>query len=153
MKRLYFIALFLLGLSTLLSAQSTIIEHLQEERPSEGVIKINASSEIKQLIGKRDSFLSLSDYIKISGHRVQIFSGSAARTARAEAFKRQELINEVFPEIPTYVTYTAPYWRLRVGDFRTQEEANQLRNKITKEIPSLNKEAYVVRDEVKIPAN
>ena len=152
MKRLHIITIFLFCLWAALSAQTTIMEHLQEERPDEGTIQINASPEINQLIGRKDLSLSFSDYIKISGHRIQFFSGND-RTAKAEALRRQALINEAFPETPTYVDYKAPYFRLRVGNFRTHEEAVLLRNQITKEIPSLKKESYIVKDEVQIPIN
>ncbi len=152
---------FLLSISILLSgifsvsAQSSIVDALEEAVPYEGIIKVNASYEINQLIGKKNEALLSGevDYVKTSGYRVQIFSGNEQRTSKAEAFKKESLINDAFSDVPTYVTYKAPYWRVRVGDFRTHEEAFLLMKQIGQDLPSLKKEMYIVKDEVKIPVN
>lgn len=130
--------------------QETIIESLQSTQPSEGAIEISAAPEINALIGRTVTGQSSTEYIKANGFRIQLYSGNTAKTSKEEAFRRQELINEEFPDVSTYVTYQAPYWRLRVGDFRTQEEAYLLMKQITKEMSTLKKESYVVKDEIKV---
>lgn len=57
-----------------------------------------------------------------NGYRVQIFMeiGNEA-IAHAEAMKKQ--FTEQFPELPVYLSYEQPYYRLRVGDFRNRVEA------------------------------
>ncbi len=135
-------------------AQSTIIDELQTDRFMAGTVRIEASPEINRLIGKKTNLSNVAgNFIKTNGHRVQIFSGNEPRVSKEEAYKKQELINETFPDIPTYVTYKAPYWRLRVGDFRSHEEAFLAMKQIVQEIPALKKESYVVKDEIKIPVN
>ena len=67
-------------------------------------------------------------------------------------FEVQE-IKELFPDIPTYVTYNAPFWKLRVGDFRSHEEAYQLMRQLMEAFPDYAKEMYIVKEEVKIPLN
>ena len=57
------------------------------------------------------------------GYRIQVFSDRNQRTAKSEALSRERNIKEAFPEMGTYITYDAPSWRLRVGDFRTRDEA------------------------------
>lgn len=135
---------------TPVKAQDTIIESLLESRPYEGEVSISASPGVNQLIGRKSSSDSAVEYQKSSGYRIQAYSSNAPKTSRAEAFRRQELVKEAFPDISTYVTYVAPYWRLRVGDFRSQEEATLFMKQFEQELPSLKKESYVVKDEIRI---
>lgn len=82
------------------------------------------------------------------GYRVQVFSDNNPRTAKAEAGSKQRVIAARFPQYQTYVRYTSPYWRLRVGDFRTEHEANAAAEELRKAFPAYSKEIRVVRDRV-----
>jgi hypothetical protein len=57
-------------------------------------------------------------------------------------------MNQAFPTYATYVAYASPYWRLRVGDFRSQYEAEKAAAEIRKAFPRYAKEVRVVRDRV-----
>lgn len=90
---------------------------------------------------------------RMAGYRVQVFSDNNPRTAKSEAGSKQRVINARFPQYQTYVRYTSPYWRLKVGDFRTQQEANAAAEELRKAFPAYSKEIRVVRDRVNISAN
>ena len=85
------------------------------------------------------------------GFKIQAFSGNNQRTSKNEANTKQRLIDEAFPEYETVVTFESPFWRLRVGNFRTRDEATHVLNEMKKTFPSFGKEMYIVIDEVKIP--
>lgn len=87
---------------------------------------------------------------RMAGYRVQVFSDNNARTAKNEARSKQRVISSRFPKYQTYVMYTSPYWRLKVGDFRTQQEANAAADELRRAFPSYSKEIRVVRDRVNI---
>ncbi len=87
---------------------------------------------------------------RMAGFRVQVFSDNNARTAQNEARSKQRTISARFPQFQTYVMYTSPYWRLKVGDFRTQQEANNAADELRKAFPAYSKEIRVVRDRVNI---
>ncbi|WP_290087320.1 SPOR domain-containing protein [Paramuribaculum intestinale] len=87
---------------------------------------------------------------KTAGFRVQVFSDNNQRTAKNEARTKARIIGERFPELRTYVTYTSPYWRLKVGDFRTQRDAQAAADDIRQAFPSYGKEIRVVRDRVNL---
>ncbi|MCC8143734.1 MAG: SPOR domain-containing protein [Tannerellaceae bacterium] len=154
-----FFALFVGSLH--LHAQSaggarTIFDALQESGPGEGEVIVNQSPEIRRLVGSRlyGDNIERSDtetYIKIQGFRTQVFSGNNQRSSKDEAFAKEQQVKELFPDLPTYVTYTAPFWRLRVGDFRSHEEAYRMLHLLRDAFPSFGKEMYIVREEVKIP--
>lgn len=84
---------------------------------------------------------------KIVGYRVQIYADNNVRTAKSEARMRERAVGRAFP-YNTYVTYSSPYWRLRVGDFRTQEEAQKAAASIRQAFPRYAREVRVVRDHV-----
>lgn len=85
---------------------------------------------------------------KVAGFRVQVFSDNNQRTAKNEARAKARNIAEQFPQWRTYVIYNSPYWRLKVGDFRTQREADEAVEEIKRAFPSYGKEIRVVRDRI-----
>lgn len=87
---------------------------------------------------------------RMAGYRVQVFSDNNTRTAKNEARSKQRVISSRFPQYQTYVMYTSPYWRLKVGDFRTQQDANNAADELRKAFPAYSKEIRVVRDRVNI---
>lgn len=87
---------------------------------------------------------------RMAGFRVQVFSDNNARTAKNEARSKQRIISSRFPQYQTYVMYTSPYWRLKVGDFRTQQDANAAADELRRAFPAYSKEIRVVRDRVTV---
>lgn len=75
----------------------------------------------------------------MSGFRVQVFFGT-----REEALKLKGEFLQLFPEQKAYVSYQAPNFKLRVGNFRSQLDAEKFLHNIKEEFPS----AYVVNDKV-----
>lgn len=55
----------------------------------------------------------------VLGFRIQIYSGSS----RNEAYAIQARFQKQYEDIPTYVSYTQPNYRVKVGDFRSRSEA------------------------------
>lgn len=85
---------------------------------------------------------------KIVGYRVQVYADNNARVAKGEARQRERAIGRRFPAMMTYVAYASPYWRLRVGDFRTHAEAEKAAADIRRAFPGYAKEVRVVRDRI-----
>lgn len=85
---------------------------------------------------------------KIVGYRVQIYADNNVRLAKGEARQRERAIARRFPSLGTYVAYVSPYWRLRVGDFRSEAEAQKVAADIRKAFPAYAREIRVVRDRI-----
>lgn len=85
---------------------------------------------------------------KVVGYRVQVYADNNPREAKAEARQRERSVGRRFPSMMTYVAYASPYWRLRVGDFRTQAEAEKAAADIRRAFPGYAKEVRVVRDRI-----
>jgi hypothetical protein len=71
--------------------------------------------------------------ITVEGYRVQIFSG----TDREQTYKEQSKFKALYPSINTYISYTQPNYKVRVGDFRTRMEAEKFMNQVRKTYPTL----------------
>lgn len=154
----------LLGTSAL-SAQTgdeervtTIFDAFQENHPGKGSVVVRQPDALREMVGKRlyGEDVEKTDstaFLKIQGYRTQVFSGNNQRKSKEEAFQKESEIKELFPDVPTYVTYNAPFWRLRVGDFRSHEEAYRMQRLLMDAFPAYQKEMYIVREEIKIPLN
>lgn len=91
--------------------------------------------------------------LTVSGFRVQVFSSNIQRTAKNNAFGIEKQILEVFPNQAVYVNYTSPFWKVRVGDFKTKTEAQNFRNQLIESLPALKSEIYVVPEQINISAS
>jgi SPOR domain len=79
----------------------------------------------------------------VSGFRIQVINTSDRNAAIAAKTK----IYKLFPELKAYLLYQSPYFRLRVGNFKDQEEAEDYRKALSKEFPN---SVFLVRDTVEV---
>lgn len=77
------------------------------------------------------------------GYRVQIFYG----LDRRETFSEQAKFKALYPRINTYITYKEPNYYLRVGDFRSRLEAQNLLNELRSNFPTL----FIFREKINAP--
>lgn len=84
------------------------------------------------------------------GFRVQAFSDNNYRNAKQNAQARARIIAAKFPNYRTYLTYKAPTWRLRVGDFRSKEDAQRALTALRNAFPSYAGEFSIVRDKINV---
>lgn len=95
---------------------------------------------------KLDSLISLSHKIEsaqttLNGYRVQVYSGSGQKS-KEEAKAAQAKLQSSFPNEKIYIDYNAPFWRVRIGDFRFRSEALPLLSKVKAQFAG----SYTVRD-------
>ncbi|WP_172594326.1 SPOR domain-containing protein [Mariniphaga sediminis] len=82
----------------------------------------------------------------INGFRVEIFFSSAL-SAKEQALKKKKEFLSKYPEYNVHVKFSAPNFRVRVGDFRTKNEALKLYKEIQKDYPG----AFIVPDIIDFP--
>ena len=87
------------------------------------------------------------------GYRIQAYTDNNPRTAKAATQQRARDIAMKFPQYRSYITYKAPAWRLRIGDFKTQQEAKAALNRIKSVYPKFAREMVIVRDRINIWSN
>ena len=109
-----------------------------------GSLNVDQDSRIESLIAKQRTMYRIDS--SFSGYRIHVFMeiGNEA-LQHAEEVKRQ--FENAFPDIPIYLTYAEPYFRLRAGDFRNRVEAEQCLRRIKPRF----KEAFVTADMIYRP--
>ncbi len=139
-----------------IDSMQTIFDDLAVEKPGRGTVVVNQPEALRKMVGvhRYGENVELTDstaFLKIQGFRTQVFSGNNQRASKDEAFEKEEMVKELFPDVPTYVTYTAPFWKLRVGDFRSHEEAYHMLRLLRESFPAFGKEMYIVKEEIQLP--
>jgi hypothetical protein len=83
---------------------------------------------------------------RIDGWRVEIFfeAGNYSKKLAMEA--KAEFV-EKYPEVPCYVLFQQPYYKVRIGDVRTKMEAEKLLKNVERDYPN----AFVVTDDINYP--
>lgn len=128
--------------------RDSIITVVQPEALRQRLVERQSSqSSVNEQVSGDDSKDSTQPVVT-GGYRVQIFADNNARTAKNEARAKAMAIQEQLPHLATYVTYDAPYWRLRVGDFRSETEAESAAAEIKHYFPQFSREVRVVRDRI-----
>lgn len=79
----------------------------------------------------------------IPGFRIQIFSGNERNNANN--IKTHFL--KLYPNQTAYLAYQQPYFKIRVGDFKTRLEAKLFYNKIKEEFG----ECIIIADKINLP--
>ena len=106
------------------------------------VINIYQDSLILGAIGKG----VFAEAQEAKGFRIQIFSSNRGASARERAFEIKDILVSKHPNLANeiYITYTSPFWKVRVGNCETNAKAQELRQWIIAEFPEFTTETYIV---------
>lgn len=128
----------------------SIVDKINSIEPGKGRVRIIQDNSITDRIGRpRKQSAAINDaYVEMSGWRIQVYAGNNQRISKEEAFKKETEIKLSFPELPTYVQYLAPFWRLRVGDFRTFKDANDVMTTLKRAFPTLGREMSIIKETI-----
>ncbi len=80
------------------------------------------------------------------GFRLEIFFSSGV-SARENAMKVRTEFLRNYPDIPAYMTFSSPDFKVRVGDCRTKSEILHLKERIKRSYPN----AFIVPDVIQFP--
>ena len=106
------------------------------------VINVYQDSFVLATIAKR----SVSEAEEVKGFRIQIFSSNKGASARERAFEIKEILVAKHPSLADeiYISYTSPFWKVRIGNCETNAKAQELRRWIIAEFPEFTTETYIV---------
>lgn len=79
---------------------------------------------------------------KLDGYRVQLFFGDRSKAQEI----RGDFIRE-YPNTAAYISYLAPNFRLRVGDFRSRLACEKFKHQLGSEYSG----SYIVKDKIELP--
>ncbi len=109
-----------------------------------GSVEVFRDSRIDSIVQMYKNYTRAQD--GFMGYRVQIFfdaGNNSLQKAEAEAGQFQML----YPGDTAYISFTQPYYKVRVGDFRSRLEAEGYMRKILDDYPN----AFVIKDKIRFP--
>ena len=111
-----------------------------------GSVVVHKDPRIDMLINKQ---IEINEYTTRNarrtapGYRILVINTND----RAKASEAKARIYQQFRELPAYLMYQSPFYKLKVGNFREREEAEQYFVDIQRLFPS---GVYIVRDVIEV---
>ncbi len=109
--------------------------------PASGEVEVVQDIKIEQM-SEMYRKMSLNNPA-VDGYRVQIFFDSGSNS-KNKATSIKSDFEVTYPGVKSYLTYKEPYYRVRVGNFRTLIEAVGFQKKIAVDYPN----SFAVKDEI-----
>lgn len=110
----------------------------------QGSVQIIADERVDLLIDKH-KYLNRHQPV-LDGWRIQIFFEAGVNSKR-KATDAQQRFKSLYSNTEAYLSFKEPYYRVRVGDFRTRLEAEGFLQKIKADYPN----AFAVSEKVYPP--
>jgi hypothetical protein len=79
----------------------------------------------------------------MNGFRILVINSND----RNKVFAAKARIYQAYPELKPYLMYQPPNYKLKVGNFKTKEEAEEYRKELSRDFPS---GLYVIRDVIEV---
>ena len=77
------------------------------------------------------------------GFRIQVINTND----RKAAIDAKTKVYQLYPELKAYIQYQSPYYRLKVGNFKTRQEADEYLSSRSKDFPG---SLFIVRDVIEV---
>ncbi len=113
---------------------------------SNGSVVIHKDSRVDLLVAKQieiNEVTTRNARRTAQGYRILVINTSD----RAKAYDAKTRIYQSFPELKAYLMYQSPFIKLKVGNFRSREEAESYVDPIKRLFPT---GVYVIRDVVEV---
>ena len=137
----YLLVLVILMSSSCLLAQQFYIEE---------AVKIYQDDRIDSLLNLHkkvnEYHLANEEHDGIEGYRISLYFESGNNSKALTTNVKNQFLRR-YSQVGAYIIYVAPYYRLRVGDFRSKIEAERFLQRIIRRYPS----AYVIASKIKFP--
>jgi hypothetical protein len=131
MKRIFSFLIFFFLFSTVFSQNESQVRIIQDDR-------------IDTLLQRH---IELNEQLpQIEGWRINIFF-EAGNYSKRMAIEAKSNFVKKYADIPCYLIFQEPYYKVRVGDYRTKMEAEKFLHQIEYDYPN----AFVIQDEINFP--
>lgn len=107
----------------------------------DGHLKTSSDPTLESLIAEAKEYNE--ENPELQGYRIQLFFSYG----RSDTEEKKEDFEEDYPEIATYLIYEQPYFKLRVGNFRSLIEAQALYYELLQEYGNV----FLVPSEIELP--
>jgi hypothetical protein len=106
-------------------------------------VKIIKDDRIESLIRQKSVIIPPATSPQINGYRIQLIFDSNKQLvddARSKVVSSNQ-------HLDTYILYNAPHFVLKVGDFRSKQEAEKIKSSLVRDFPA----CFVVKEMVNLP--
>lgn len=124
--------------------EATVHPNLLDSMPGVEVLQDSAVGVLLQA-----AMQAKLEWVEIDGYRVQIYSSNQQQAAKSEALELETKIKTKIDQ-SVYVLYLPPFWKVRLGDFRTYEEAREYKKIFVEQFPEMMGDTYIVRDKIQV---
>jgi hypothetical protein len=146
MKRIAIFIFMLISLNAFSQVSKRVTYNLEELFPQfsygTGQIMITSDERLPSIIKNYVNYLSSHP---IRGWRVQIYFGSGHK-ARNQAEKIRRKFQSLYPDIPTYIIFEQPYFKVRVGNFASRRDAAKFLFLLKEQFPK----AFLTEDNIDV---
>lgn len=108
-----------------------------------GKVEIVKDPRIDGLVRQEGAVIPPATSPQLVGYRIQLFFDSKKENVDQA---RTRFIS-MYPKVDTYVSFTAPNYFLKVGDFRTQMEAEKVKSTVENQFPT----SFIVKEKINLP--
>lgn len=139
-----------------LSAQdvikSSIIDELNSPKLMQGKVRVMQDESIKNIVAVYNPNDTIAidwgtvNHVKVNGFKIQVFSGNNQRQSKDEAQSKAGMVRSAYPNQEVTVSYNPPFWRVRVGNFLTRSDAEEVLSEMKKTFPSFGREMYIIEN-------
>lgn len=126
-------------------ADTSIVQYLERNNTG-GTIQIEQPAELSRRVARVGEDVE-ANMVKVPVYRIQLFSSNST-SAKTQAENLAKEVENTFPNLQAAVSYASPFWRLRVGEFRTYEEANAMLPVIQNKFPDLQRGMLIIRERI-----
>jgi hypothetical protein len=116
-------------------------QNMYEKEDSKGSLEIVCPELMNTILFKNKNMVGKP--MEISGLRIQVYS----TTNRYMANRQKGIITNAYSQVPCYLVYESPEFKIRIGDFRNKMEASPYLFLIKKDFES----AFLVPSKIKFP--
>ena len=108
-----------------------------------GNVEIIKDARIDALVKKQGMVIPPATSPQITGYRVQLFFDSDRKLVDEARSK----FVAAYPKVDSYVVFTAPNYVLKGGDFRSELEAERIKDNLFRDFPT----SFIVKELVNLP--
>lgn len=124
-----------------------IFKDLAKTQPGYGTVKLQQNPKVNLLVNRKIKEGDSKKYITFAGYRIQVYMDNNQKKSKDEAYAREKKLKDKFPDLTTYISFSSPFWKLRVGDYRTHADALVMAKKLRESYPELSSEILIVKDD------
>jgi hypothetical protein len=107
------------------------------------MVNVTKDERIDLLIKQRSNIIPPATTPQITGYRIQLIFDSNKKLIDDSRTK----IVASYPKIDTYITFNAPHFGLKIGDFRTKQDAERVRDVLLRDFPT----SLVIKETINLP--